>query len=78
MTAKIIPFPQVRRIMSDERWEDELKRIKRRMERIAMAQLGKADVQRVKVKECWVPRHKRGGHTRLVITLRDQKIKRVR
>lgn len=75
MHAKIIPFPVARRIMSDEHWSKEVLRLKRRIEKIALAQAGKADVKRVKVEGGWVKRHWREGHTRIMISLRDGKIR---
>lgn len=77
MTAKIIPlFPSrfAAVAMTDERWEKELKRIKARMERIALAQIGSADVKKVTVDGGWVKRHYRKPHSRVVISLRTGKI----
>lgn len=55
-------------------FEDQLAAVLRRAKRLQAALDGSADITYVKVKESkWVERHKRGAHTRAVITLRKPK-----
>lgn len=56
-------------------FEQELKRIVRRRERLAAALSGSAEVERVPVKQCTVPEHTRGEHTRLIVRLKKRKTK---
>lgn len=51
-------------------FESELARVLRRAERLKAAVSGSADVIEVHVREHNVRAHKRGAHTRYVITLR--------
>lgn len=53
----------------DDVWSKELRRLKRRAEKIAAMQRGEASIKRVKVKGVWVKRHFRARHTRLLIQL---------
>lgn len=55
-----------------KRFEDELKRVVRRRERLAAALSGSAEIERVPVKECVVHEHTRGEHTRLVVRLKKR------
>lgn len=63
----------VTRIHSREYWEKEYARLARRLERIAMLNAGRAEVKVVQVQPCWVERHKRGAHERIVITTKRDK-----
>lgn len=56
----------------DDSFEDELKRVLRRAQRLRAAIAHEADIERVKVKSCRVVSHTRGAHTRLVIRLRKK------
>ena len=53
----------------DDMWSKELKRLRRRAEKIAALQRGEASIKKVAVKGVWVKRHFRSKHDRLLIQL---------
>ena len=53
----------------DDVWNAELKRLKRRIERISAMRRGDASLEKVRVKGVWVKRHFRKPHDRLLIQL---------
>lgn len=61
----------------DDTWAKELKRLRRRAEKIAALQRGEASIKKVEVKGVWVKRHFRHKHDRLLIQLtgRDSSIR---
>ena len=59
-----------------KQFEEELARIVRRRERLSAALAGSADVERVQVRQCVVPEHTRGAHTRIVIRLKKPRKKK--
>lgn len=53
----------------DDVWDEELRRLRRRANRIVALQRGEAQIKKVKVQGVWVKRHFRRNHDRLLIQL---------
>ncbi len=65
-----------RRIMTDERWQKELERLSRRLDRIRALQAGHADVKEIPVEGHYVKRHWVNTHTRIIISRSKSRRKR--